>query len=430
MGVGISGLLVAAVIVSRGAFRADLRSRLIAQTAAVLQPVVQNQVDLAFAEAGQLPPRKRLASALVAGARQKGVLALAIFDEDGLPLEVIPAARGFVDLSVGDFLQLQRNAPISRLHLGEAGAGTDGPVLEVLLPVAEAGRLRPVGFVRFEFDARALAAELAAIDARVQRQTWATIGGALLVVLGVLAVSALLLRRASERIARGNASLAQARGELSLSAKAAALGPITSHLMHGLQGAVAGLQTAVGARGGAPDWQAAQRYSERVQVMVRETVELLNDRRTALAYELSSDELVSILRERNRPEAQDRGVELRIVGGFEGTLDNVRGNLVCLIVGNLVQNAVAVSAAGQAVVVAMRQVDWALWVEVVDQGPGVPEKLRLCLFEPGVSGRAGGSGLGLAIASLLAKQIDGALELVETGAGGSRFRLVVPLAKT
>ena len=66
-------------------------------------------------------------------------------------------------------------------------------------------------------------------------------------------------------------------------------------------------------------------------------------------------------------------------------------------------------------------------LRLTDDGPGVPERALLNLFQPFVgSARRGGTGLGLAIARELAQGHGGDLDLVETGAGGSVFELTLP----
>ena len=66
-------------------------------------------------------------------------------------------------------------------------------------------------------------------------------------------------------------------------------------------------------------------------------------------------------------------------------------------------------------------------VEIADNGPGIPERLRERLFQPFAgSNRSGGSGLGLAISRELILAHGGDLMLVATGPMGTRFRLTVP----
>lgn len=68
----------------------------------------------------------------------------------------------------------------------------------------------------------------------------------------------------------------------------------------------------------------------------------------------------------------------------------------------------------------------ALRVDLIDDGPGVPESLRDTLFEPLVSGRADGSGLGLALAREIARDHGGELRHVGR-AGETTFSLYLPM---
>jgi two-component system NtrC family sensor kinase len=67
--------------------------------------------------------------------------------------------------------------------------------------------------------------------------------------------------------------------------------------------------------------------------------------------------------------------------------------------------------------------------DVIDNGPGVAPELMNRLFEPFASSRpeGGGTGLGLAVSRELIRAAGGELQLVETGVGGSVFRLTLPL---
>src|SRR5690625_3464811 len=65
-------------------------------------------------------------------------------------------------------------------------------------------------------------------------------------------------------------------------------------------------------------------------------------------------------------------------------------------------------------------------IDVIDNGPGVPDDLHDQLFEPMVSGREGGTGLGLALALETARDHGGDLRHVRT-AEGTVFSLYLPL---
>lgn len=77
--------------------------------------------------------------------------------------------------------------------------------------------------------------------------------------------------------------------------------------------------------------------------------------------------------------------------------------------------------------VELAQDEGASVLRIIDNGPGVPERMRERLFLPfATSARPDGSGLGLAIARELAQGHGGELTLVETGPQGSTFELRLP----
>lgn len=66
-------------------------------------------------------------------------------------------------------------------------------------------------------------------------------------------------------------------------------------------------------------------------------------------------------------------------------------------------------------------------VDVVDNGPGVPEELREQIFHPLVTGRTTGTGLGLSIAQSLISRHEGCINFHSTP-GNTVFSVLLPLA--
>jgi signal transduction histidine kinase len=90
---------------------------------------------------------------------------------------------------------------------------------------------------------------------------------------------------------------------------------------------------------------------------------------------------------------------------------------------NLLRNAA--EAGARSVAVSAQYNSPTLAIEIADDGPGLPEASRAGLFRPFASTRRGGAGLGLAIARDLMVAHGGDIELVDTGAGGTTFRLTL-----
>lgn len=444
---GITGVLLIAIFsITVMAFRSELagkiRQAIIGRDAAVLYTVADAQLR----EAEEDPDNQAYVSEMLLPAVLKVVRGMrggAIFDVDGNTLRTQPVSFVNADLTPDERARLltgERIAnyyaqfPLDRYFTDERGMPGPRiqPILEVLLPIHARGSAQPVGFVKFLIDGSPLAAELNEIDSRVRSQTVHTlaIGCGLIALVVAFAYAGLL--HAQRLIAERNERLTRANFELTLAAKTSALGVITSHLIHGLQGPVAGLRAVVAdqAAGGstASDWQSAANYTERMQTMIHETVALLGDTTTQTSYELSGTEVAATIRTRNSGAAAAKGVLLEIGDGFPETLDSHRGSLICLVATNLAQNAIEATDPGRHVRVRLTRTAKEVVLTVTDEGRGIPEKIREHLFEPGRTGRAGGTGLGLAISQLLSRQIGGSLELVSSGPTGTEFRLTVPLA--
>ncbi|MCB1614718.1 MAG: nitrogen regulation protein NR(II) [Pseudomonadales bacterium] len=65
-------------------------------------------------------------------------------------------------------------------------------------------------------------------------------------------------------------------------------------------------------------------------------------------------------------------------------------------------------------------------IDVVDNGPGIPDELINDIFYPMISGRAEGTGLGLSISQTILAQHGGLIECESTD-GLTRFSLILPL---
>ena len=69
-----------------------------------------------------------------------------------------------------------------------------------------------------------------------------------------------------------------------------------------------------------------------------------------------------------------------------------------------------------------------LQIEIIDDGPGIPEDLAADIFEPFVSGRENGTGLGLALVSKIITDHEGWIA-VDSVPGRTAFRVSLPVAK-
>jgi signal transduction histidine kinase len=104
---------------------------------------------------------------------------------------------------------------------------------------------------------------------------------------------------------------------------------------------------------------------------------------------------------------------------------------------NLLDNASRHTPPGARIELHVRRVGEEAVVEVADDGPGIPPRLREQIFDRFVRGDGPadtavgpGSGLGLSIVRAVATSHGGTVEVSESAAGGAQFRVRLPLQRS
>ena len=150
------------------------------------------------------------------------------------------------------------------------------------------------------------------------------------------------------------------------------------------------------------------------------------NRRTLNLLELTRDAagLLEIL-------AEEKGQRIEVRGDASVSA-HVDGLILRQALLNLIDNAIKYSPAGATLAVEVAGREDAAVLDVVDQGPGIPEADRARVFERFYRADAarsrddGGVGLGLAIALWAAQAHGGRIEVASGDGRGSRFRIVLP----
>ena len=168
--------------------------------------------------------------------------------------------------------------------------------------------------------------------------------------------------------------------------------------------------------------------SDRLQALMDR---MLTPQRTPRIEALSFHEVLERVRSLVRAEF---GIE--IARDYDPSLPEARGDREQLIqaVLNIARNAAQVGArtitfrtrAVRQVTVLRQRYRLALELQVVDDGPGVPDEIRDRIFNPLVSGRQGGTGLGLSLAQTFVQYHQGVIEF-ESRPGRTLFRILLPL---
>ena len=168
--------------------------------------------------------------------------------------------------------------------------------------------------------------------------------------------------------------------------------------------------------------------SDRLQALMDR---MLTPQRTPRIEPLSFHEVLERVRSLVRAEC---GIE--IGRDYAPSLPEARGDREQLIqaVLNIARNAAQVGARSitfrtrvvRQVTVLRQRYRLALELQVVDDGPGVPDEIRDRIFNPLVSGRQGGTGLGLSLAQTFVQYHQGVIEF-ESRPGRTLFRILLPL---
>ncbi|HEY8431833.1 MAG TPA: ATP-binding protein [Sandaracinaceae bacterium] len=127
------------------------------------------------------------------------------------------------------------------------------------------------------------------------------------------------------------------------------------------------------------------------------------------------------------------GGDVLVTMEVEGSPPRVRADREQLtqVLVNLVQNAADAARArhgesGGRVHVVVSPAESGVRIEVIDNGPGIPEPERERIFEPYYTTKAGGTGLGLAIVHRIVSDHGGRIDVDEAEGGGAVFEVVLP----
>src|SRR5262249_3609532 len=128
-----------------------------------------------------------------------------------------------------------------------------------------------------------------------------------------------------------------------------------------------------------------------------------------------------------KPVADARGIVLAQVEAARTTtrVDAVKFRQM---LGNLVRNAIEASEPGGRVTVGTELAPEHVYIDVDDDGSGVPEAVRRRIYEPFFTTKDAGTGLGLSIVHNIASSHGGTVEL-QPKERGTRFRVALPTAR-
>lgn len=422
--------------------RSQLRTVFIDQHGEILQPLAATQLAETreiLLLTGDLIEASELLGLALADVNVDELVDVRLFDTDGFLIAEDFATALSVALHPQDRLRALKGLPSTRYHpkatlqalfpgenLTDRSLGV--PLIEVVVPLRDDEDANTVAMARYLLNGEKTQRDLAAMD----RQLWSMSGSlllaALLVLGGVFYGAFGQLARSRRMLEESNRRLVELNHQLAFADKSSAIGALSAHLVHGLKNPLEALRMLL--EGTASQEAENRRHGvERVremQNMIDELVSVMRDEETGLVYEYLLEEVRQLLIEKTRLQTARSGVHLEMGPAPEHTLTGREGNVVLLILVNLIDNAMEASPRGTTVKVGFeRSGDYGITIRVEDEGEGIPEELQARLFVPKKSGKERGGGIGLVIAAQLTRQIGGHLRLVKTGPEGTSFELTL-----
>lgn len=174
--------------------------------------------------------------------------------------------------------------------------------------------------------------------------------------------------------------------------------------------------------------QRATRVVQQLLTLARQAPDAETSSGLADAADTDLAELAALVIAEMQPLAEAKSMDLGADRLDPATAPGNREALRTLL-GNLVDNAIRYTPAGGRIDVSVWQDDTHAWLEVADNGPGVPPAERERVLDRFYR-RAGqdqpGSGLGLAIVKAIADRHHARLVLDAAPAGGLRVRVALP----
>ncbi len=355
----------------------------------------------------------------------EGVVGVRVFDAKGVYLRALPdnLISSTLIPSVRDkpgstSTRLAKDVWLGSLYADPFGELGDRSLslLYVTVPIRDESGNSVKGYAEFLMDGRATAEAFQRLDHDLLRQALAAFFAGGLPIVAIILLSI-------HQLAKKNRELAAANRELSLHARTAAIGAVSSHLFHGLKNALSSLHAAIQENGNMqPDVQVS---TLRIRQMVQEVIDVISEEQYGITYDLSASEILELVQAKSQALAEAVDVRVETSSNGERSFTNRTANLILLALENLVNNAIEASDAGQTVTCQHPKDDDGSRFVITDLGHGIPETRRNCLFEPGKSTKANGSGIGLSISHQLCRHFGGEIRLVETGPGGTTIELVI-----
>src|SRR5699024_5200059 len=133
------------------------------------------------------------------------------------------------------------------------------------------------------------------------------------------------------------------------------------------------------------------------------------------------DDIVYLL----RPQAKLRGIEINWKPEKDAHIICDRSQIKQVLI-NLVKNAIEAMSHEGVIQIILRIERSHIFIDISDEGPGIPPEIMHKLDEPFFTTKQNGTGLGLMITKQILNKHDGSLQILQNKQRGSTFRIILP----
>lgn len=150
-----------------------------------------------------------------------------------------------------------------------------------------------------------------------------------------------------------------------------------------------------------------------------------------LAERMSLADVARLVGKANSKYAEHLGKQVEIQLNIQGSWETNRFYSLLSLLNNIVANAVEAIEEQGRIAIDIFAYDDDIWFEISDSGPGIAQRDRQLIFEPGYTTKydqAGNAstGIGLAHVKSILREISGTIEVGESRMGGALFRIIIP----
>jgi len=241
-------------------------------------------------------------------------------------------------------------------------------------------------------------------------------------------------QRAAASLERANRELRESQMQLARADRLSALGQMAAGLAHELRNPLAGVSGALEivaehTQDGTPQAEfagIAQKELRRLDDLVTRFLAYARPHPPAFRLEESRqliDRVVALL----RPELERQGVSVEVDAASAWPALRVDPEQIQQVLLNVLLNAVQASPRGSTVRVSGRTEPRSLRIDVIDEGPGIPEDQLSQVFDPFFTTKQHGTGLGLAVSARIVNAHHGGIDARRNPERGTTVSIRLPM---